>query len=58
VPNEAVKAPAANPAASDGAGTEDTGVPWLRTWGRLYAFVLAWFIVCVALLLALTEVFR
>jgi hypothetical protein len=40
-----------------GAG-ESTGVPGLRTWKRLYAFVLGWFVVCVVLLLVLTEVFR
>ena len=53
-----MKAPAANQAPSEGADTEDTGVPWLRTWSRVYAFVLAWFGVWVALLLVLTEVFR
>jgi hypothetical protein len=58
VRHEAVKAPGANQAPSDGAGSEDTGVPGLRTWSRVYAFVLAWFVVWVALLLVLTEVFR
>jgi hypothetical protein len=56
--NEAVKAPAANQAPPEDAGIEGTGVPGLRSWTRLYAFVLAWFVVWVALLLALTEVFR
>ena len=53
-----MKAPGANQAPSDGAGPEDTGVPGLRTWSRVYAFVLAWFVMWVALLLVLTEVFR
>ncbi len=37
---------------------EGADVPGLRTWSRVYTFVLAWFAVCVILLLVLTEVFR
>lgn len=36
---------------------EDTGLPGLRTWRRVYAFVLVVFAVWIALLIALTKVF-
>jgi hypothetical protein len=37
--------------------SEETGLPWPRTWRGVYYFVLASFVVWVALLLALTRVF-
>jgi len=58
VRNEAVKAPASNQRPSEFGGAEGTGIPGLRTWKSVYAFVLGWFVVCVVLLLVLTEVFR
>lgn len=36
---------------------ESTGLPVLRTWRRVYAFVLGIFAVWIALLIALTKVF-
>ncbi len=36
---------------------ENTGLPVLRTWRGVYAFVLAVFALCVALLIALTRMF-
>lgn len=36
---------------------EDTGLPGLRTWRRVYTFVLISFAVWIALLLALTRAF-
>lgn len=34
-----------------------TGLPWLRTWGRVYLFVLVVFIAYVLAMLALSRVF-
>lgn len=34
--------------------SEDTGLPWLRTWPRVYLLVLACFALWVGLLVALT----
>jgi hypothetical protein len=53
-----MKAPASNQRPPDFADTEATGVPGLRTWKRVYAVVLGWFVVCVGLLLLLREAFR
>jgi len=36
---------------------EGTGLPWFRTWGGVYAFVLGVFVLWVALLALLTERF-
>ena len=36
---------------------KETGLPGMRTWGRVYAFVLITFAVWIALLLALTRAF-
>lgn len=36
---------------------DNTGLPGLRTWRRVYAFVLIAFAICVALLIALTRAF-
>ncbi len=54
-----MKSSASTGRASGVVGNEDaTGVPGLRTWSRVYAFVLLWFVVCVGLLMVLTEVFQ
>lgn len=53
-----MKAHAPNQEPPESAGTEATGLPGLRTWKHVYAFVLGWFVVCVLLLALLTEVFR
>ena len=53
-----MKVPASNERPPDSAETEATGIPGLRTWKRVYAVVLAWFVVCVGLLLLLREAFR
>jgi hypothetical protein len=48
-------------ASPEPAGEEDnegTGLPLLHTWGRVYAVVLGCFVVWVALLFALSVVFR
>jgi hypothetical protein len=45
---------AAEPPAHD---TEDTGLPWFRTWKSVYLFVLGCFVLWVALLVALTVIF-
>ena len=39
---------------SAGVDDKDTGLPLLRTWGAVYAFVLATFVLTVVLLAALT----
>ncbi len=36
---------------------ETTGLPGLRTWRRVYAFVLITFVVWIVLLVALTKAF-
>ena len=36
---------------------ESTGLPGLRTWRRVYAFVLITFVVWIVLLVALTKAF-
>lgn len=36
---------------------EGTGLPWPRTWKGVYLFVLGCFVLWVALLILLTEVF-
>jgi hypothetical protein len=36
---------------------ETTGLPWLRSWLRVYLFVIGCFVTWVALLLALSLVF-
>jgi hypothetical protein len=36
---------------------EDPGLPWLRTWKGVYLFVLGSFVLWVALLIVLTEIF-
>lgn len=46
--------PATEPSAREG---EETGLPWLRTWKGVYLFVIASFILWVALLIALTNFF-
>lgn len=35
----------------------DTGLPWPRTWRGVYVFVLGSFVVWVALLIVLTELY-
>ncbi len=52
-----MKGPPSNQPPPENTASEPTGVPGLRSWNRVYAFVLAWFVVCVLLLLVLTEVF-
>jgi hypothetical protein len=37
--------------------TEDTGLPFFRSWKMVYLFVLGSFVLWVALLIALTEFF-
>ncbi len=37
--------------------SESTGLPWLRTWAGVYLLVIGCFVVCVALLVALTKIF-
>jgi hypothetical protein len=37
--------------------SEETGLPFFRSWKNVYLFVLATFIFWVALLVALTEIF-
>lgn len=37
---------------------ETTGLPWFHTWRALYLFVIGSFVVWVALLFALTVLFR
>jgi hypothetical protein len=37
--------------------SEDTGFPGLRTWPGVYLFAFSCFVVCVALLFALTRTF-
>jgi len=39
------------------ADDESTGLPGLRTWPRVYAFVLVSFVLCVALLTLLSRAF-
>ncbi len=54
-----MKTPCPNNTAPEGSGAEEgTGLPWLRTWHRVYAFVLGWFVTCLLLLWLLTEVFQ
>jgi hypothetical protein len=53
-----VKDPASKSPAAEVADSEPTGLPGFRSWGRVYAFVVAWFLACVLLLFLLTEVFR
>jgi hypothetical protein len=46
------------PAVPGGAnGTEETGLPWLRTWRAVYRFVVICFLIWVGLLSALTWMF-
>ena len=37
--------------------SEETGLPWLRTWKAVYLFVIASFVLWVALLILFTETF-
>jgi hypothetical protein len=45
---------AAEPSVRD---TEETGLPWPRTWKAVYLFVLGCFLLWVGLLIALTVTF-
>ena len=42
---------------ASGPESEDTGLPWLRTWNSIYGFVLGCFAVWVILLILLTMAF-
>lgn len=42
---------------SSGRETEDTGLPFFRSWKSVYLFVLGSFVLWVALLVALTKYF-
>jgi hypothetical protein len=46
------------PVPEPSAQTEDTGLPWLKTWPAVYAFVLAGFLLWVGLLYALSVLYR
>jgi hypothetical protein len=35
--------------------SDDTGLPWLRTWNRVYLVVIICFTIWIALLVALTD---
>jgi hypothetical protein len=41
----------------EGPGDESTGLPWLKTWTGVYAFVIGCFVTWVVLLVALELVF-
>jgi hypothetical protein len=57
-PSEDIPPAAQTQAGRDVAGeVEPTGLPFLRTWPGVYLFVFACFVVCVALLAALTFIF-
>jgi hypothetical protein len=45
------------PAPRGGAGVEDTGLAWIRSWGGVYLFVFCCFLISVALLVVLSAVF-
>jgi hypothetical protein len=46
------------PPRPSGAGVDEpTGLPWLRTWKAVYWFVFGCFVLCVALLAALTMIY-
>lgn len=47
----------APPVSKEKVDNEATGVPWFRTWRRVYLFVLGVFILWVSLLTALTMIF-
>jgi hypothetical protein len=36
---------------------EETGLPWFRTWRSVYLFVLGSFVLCIALLYALSVLY-
>ena len=37
--------------------TDETGLPWLRTWNHVYLLVIIHFAIWIALLVALTNLF-
>ena len=37
--------------------TDETGLPWLRTWNQVYLLVIIHFVIWIALLVALTDFF-
>jgi len=42
---------------SEAVDDESTGLPWLRSWPRVYLFVMGSFVTWVALLLVLERIF-
>jgi len=46
-----------NPADRERCEAEETSLPWLRTWKRVYLFVIGSFVLWIALLIALTDFF-